>query len=134
MSVTIKYSAFALVATAVNLIGQYISLLVYAGYYDLYLAMGVGTLVGLVTKYILDRKYIFYYRIKNKIEETQKFILYSATGVFTTLVFWSFEIFFDTFFHYDSSKFIGAVLGLSIGYTLKYYLDKRWVFIDKNNG
>ncbi len=134
MSVAIKYTAFALVATVVNLIGQYISLLVYAGYYDLYLAMGVGTLVGLVTKYILDRKYIFYYRIKNKIEETQKFILYSATGVFTTLVFWSFEIFFDAFLHYNSAKFIGAVLGLSIGYTLKYYLDKRLVFIDKNNG
>ena len=30
-----------------------------------------------------------------------------------------------------NAKYIGAVIGLSIGYIIKYFLDKRFVFIHK---
>ena len=49
-------------------------------------------------------------------------------GVFTTLVFWGAELIFDTILPFDSAKFLGAAIGLGAGYTMKYFLDKRFVF------
>jgi putative flippase GtrA len=89
-----------------------------------------GTLAGLVVKYILDKKYIFYHMPKNKKEDGIKFLLYSLMGVFTTLIFWGFEIAFDYLSDHKNAKYLGAVIGLSIGYIVKYYLDKRFVFKD----
>ena len=90
--------------------------------------MFFGTLTGLIAKYILDKKYIFYYVVKDKKEDSQKFILYSIMGVFTTLIFWGFEIGFDYIFDSEIAKYIGAIIGLSIGYITKYFLDKKFVF------
>ena len=56
------------------------------------------------------------------------FLLYALTGVVTTMVFWFSEIFFDIMFDFDSAKYVGAIIGLSIGYIAKYYLDKKYVF------
>jgi putative flippase GtrA len=93
--------------------------------------MFLGTLAGLVLKYILDKKYIFYHETKGKKDEGKKFFLYSLMGVFTTFIFWGFEIGFFYIFENQNAKYIGAVIGLSIGYITKYYLDKKYVFIDK---
>ncbi|MBN1150255.1 GtrA family protein [candidate division WOR-3 bacterium] len=97
--------------------------------YSLLAAMSAGTLAGLILKYILDKKYIFYYRTKKISHDINKFVLYSFLGGLTTVVFWSVELFFEFCVKLPSSKYIGAVLGLTIGYTLKYFLDKRYVFI-----
>jgi len=91
-------------------------------------AIFIGTLVGLIVKYILDKKYIFNYQTKSKTEGTKKFIMYSFMGVFTTAIFWAFELIFDSVFNHHHAKFVGAVIGLSIGYFIKYNLDKRFVF------
>ncbi len=90
--------------------------------------MFFGTLAGLILKYILDKKYIFYHKPKNKKDDGKKFALYSLMGVFTTFIFWGFEIGFDFAFHSEIAKYIGAILGLSIGYVVKYFLDKKFVF------
>jgi putative flippase GtrA len=66
--------------------------------------------------------------VKDKKEDSQKFILYSIMGVFTTLIFWGFEIGFDYIFDSEIAKYIGAIIGLSIGYITKYFLDKKFVF------
>ena len=123
-----KYSFFALIATIINLFTQFISLAIYSQDFSLYIAMFFGTLTGLIAKYILDKKYIFYYVVKDKKEDSQKFILYSIMGVFTTLIFWGFEIGFDYIFDSEIAKYIGAIIGLSIGYITKYFLDKKFVF------
>lgn len=128
MFLALKYSLFALIATAINLLTQVLSISLYSQNFSLYLAMFFGTLTGLITKYILDKKYIFYYVVKNKKEDSQMFILYSIMGVFTTLIFWGFEIGFDYIFDSEIAKYIGATLGLSIGYITKYFLDKKFVF------
>jgi len=52
-------------------------------------------------------------------------------GVFTTIIFWGTEIAFDILFQDPNAKYLGAVIGLSIGYVIKYFLDKRYVFIHK---
>ena len=128
MLLVLKYSFFALIATIINLFTQFISLAIYSQNFSLYIAMFFGTLTGLIAKYILDKKYIFYYVVKDKKEDSQKFILYSIMGVFTTLIFWGFEIGFNYIFDSEIAKYIGAIIGLSIGYITKYFLDKKFVF------
>lgn len=131
MNIAVKYIYFAIASTIVNLLFQYISFIVYNGFLDLYVAMFFGTLAGLVLKYILDKKYIFYHKPKSKKDDSKKFFLYSLMGVFTTFIFWGFEIGFDYIFENEYAKYIGAIIGLTIGYVVKYFLDKKFVFKDE---
>lgn len=128
MSLVLKYSLFAIASTLINLLFQYISFYFYDGFLSFYIAMFLGTLSGLILKYILDKKYIFYHKPKNKNDDGKKFLLYSLMGVFTTFIFWGFEIGFDYIFKSEVAKYIGAIIGLSIGYIIKYFLDKKFVF------
>lgn len=128
MNIAIKYTIFALISTFVNIATQYISFYFYRGFLSLYIAMFFGTLIGLVVKYVLDKKYIFYHKPKSKKDDGKKFILYSLMGIFTTLIFWGFEIGFNYLFKNETSKYIGAVIGLALGYIIKYHLDKKFVF------
>ena len=129
--IAIKYTIFAAIATLFNLLFQYFSFLVYIGFGSLYVAMLFGTLAGLVAKYILDKKFIFYHIPTDKKDNTKKFVLYSLMGVFTTIIFWGVEIAFDILSQDPNAKYLGAVIGLSIGYVIKYFLDKKYVFIYK---
>ena len=127
--IAIKYSVFAAISTFFNLLFQYLSFLVYVGLGSLYVAMFFGSLAGLVAKYVLDKKFIFYHIPKGKKDDAKKFILYSLMGVFTTIIFWGTEIAFDALYQDPNAKYVGAVIGLSIGYVIKYFLDKKYVFI-----
>jgi len=130
MSIVIKYIYFAIASTVLNLFAQYISFYLYNGFLSLYVAMFFGTFAGLILKYILDKKYILYHTPKNKKDDSKKFALYSLMGIFTTIIFWGFEMGFDIFFENENSKYVGAMVGLSIGYVVKYFLDKKFVFKD----
>jgi len=129
--IAIKYTIFAAISTLFNLLFQYFSFLAYIGFGSLYVAMLFGTLAGLVAKYILDKKFIFYHTPTDKKDNAKKFALYSLMGVFTTIIFWGTEIAFDTLFQDPNAKYLGAIIGLSIGYFIKYFLDKKFVFIHK---
>lgn len=129
MSLVIKYILFASIATLFNIATQYVSLYIYSQDFSLYIAMALGTVVGLVCKYILDKKYIFYHKPKSTTDDGKKFLLYSLMGVLTTLIFWGCEIGFDAMFHSEKAKYAGAIVGLSIGYITKYMLDKKFVFV-----
>lgn len=129
--IAFKYTIFAVISTFFNLLFQYFSFLVYEGVAALYVAMFIGTLAGLVVKYILDKKFIFYHVVEDKKDDAKKFVLYSLMGVFTTIIFWGTEIIFDTLSQNPNAKYLGAVIGLSIGYVIKYFLDKKYVFIEK---
>ncbi|MBT5934583.1 GtrA family protein [Sulfurimonas sp.] len=124
------YVVFAIISTITNLGFQFLSFFVYDGYLALYVAMFIGTLAGLVLKYVLDKKYIFFHETKSKKDDGKKFFLYSLMGVFTTFIFWGFEIGFDTLFESENAKYIGGLIGLFIGYIVKYNLDKKFVFKD----
>ncbi len=127
----VKYSLFAVISTLFNLLFQYLCFLVYSDFGSLYVAMFFGTLAGLVAKYILDKQYIFYHTPTDKADDARKFALYSFMGIFTTIIFWGTEITFNTIFESPYAKYVGAVLGLTAGYVLKYFLDKKYVFIHK---
>lgn len=122
------YILFAVISTILNLIFQYFTLLIYNGFLSLYVAMFMGTLVGLISKYILDKKFIFHFKPKNKKNDAKTFISYTLTGSITTLLFWGIEISFDSVFGGEVAKYIGAIIGLSLGYSIKYLLDKKFVF------
>jgi putative flippase GtrA len=128
--IAFRYVLFAIISTIVNLVFQYLSFLVYSGFLSLYVAMFFGTLAGLILKYILDKKYIFFHTPKSKKDDGKKFLLYSLMGVFTTFIFWGFEIAFDFLLDFQNAKYLGAVVGLGIGYIVKYQLDKKFVFKD----
>jgi len=127
----LRYIIFAIISTLVNLLFQWISFSLYSGIFSLYIAMALGTLSGLIVKYVLDKKWIFYHTPKNRKDDAKKFFLYSFMGVFTTIIFWGVEMLFYYLLPYPNAKYIGAVIGLGIGYTIKYFLDKRFVFVHR---
>ena len=83
-------------------------------------------------RYFLEKRYIFSFASKNIKHDGQLFILYSFMGVFTTAIFWGTEYAFHLIFTTDAMRYIGGVLGLTIGYYIKYQLDKRFVFVNKS--
>ena len=123
-----RYATFAAIATGVNIATQYVSSSVYTGSFELFVAMILGTATGLVTKYLLDKRYIFLDRTNLLRDHSVKFILYSATGVITTLIFWGTELAFEAVSDDRNMRYVGAILGLAIGYVTKYHLDRRFVF------
>jgi putative flippase GtrA len=132
MILAIKYSLFAIVSILLNLFVQWLCFEIYNGFLAIYIAMTFGTLAGLLLKYVLDKKYIFYHKPKDIKDDGKKFILYSFMGIFTTLIFWGFELGFYYSFNNENAKYIGAIIGLVIGYIVKYFLDKKFVFIQKD--
>lgn len=120
------YALFAAVATGVNIGSQALSLAVWSGAFALPLAMAFGTGTGLVTKYVLDKRWIFVDRSTGLRAHGEKFTLYTVMGVVTTLIFWGTELAFAAVD--PDLAFVGAVVGLTIGYVTKYRLDRRFVF------
>jgi putative flippase GtrA len=92
--------------------------------------MGAGTLVGLVVKYLLDKRWIFFDETRGARAQGRQFALYSLMGVATTAIFWVTETTFWFIWGTDLARETGAVIGLTIGYVTKYALDRRFVFHD----
>lgn len=128
MKLAITYAFFALIATAANIGAQDVAIRLYRGAFDVTLAVAVGTAVGLVVKYVLDKRYIFRFRTESVAHDGRIFLLYTAMGLATTVIFWGFEFGFDWIFHSREMRYAGAVTGLAIGYFSKYQLDRRYVF------
>lgn len=126
-SIALRYVAFALAATLVNLGSQWGWLAFYGGPFRLSSAMALGTLAGLVTKYLLDKRWIFDDRSTGAGTHARKFSLYSAMGLVTTAVFWGTELLFGAVLGEDW-VLVGGAVGLAVGYALKYRLDRRFVF------
>ncbi|MEZ8724410.1 GtrA family protein [Vibrio pomeroyi] len=131
MTKSMLYVAFAIVATIVNLFTQEITSTVFHYEYEIIVSMFTGTLMGLVVKYLLDKKFIFRFETKNQKQDITTFFFYSLMGVITTVLFWITEYTFDFWFETKTMRYVGAVIGLSIGYVTKYYLDKKYVFIER---
>lgn len=131
MTKSMLYVAFAIVATIVNLFTQEITSNLFQTEYEIIISMFTGTLAGLVVKYLLDKKFIFKFETKNQKQDVTTFFFYSLMGVVTTVLFWVTEYTFDLWFETKTMRYVGAVIGLSIGYVTKYYLDKKYVFIER---
>tara|TARA_Y100000589_G_C27104955_1_gene609672 strand:+ start:297 stop:722 length:426 start_codon:yes stop_codon:yes gene_type:complete len=132
----VKYFAFAIVCTVLNL-GTQFWILEWIDHsrfglndYDYILTFAIvcGTFVGLVSKFLLDKFYVFMDPRENIRDEASKFFVYSSLGIITTLVFWAVEWSFYILWKNPMAKYLGGALGLGVGYCLKYVLDRRFVF------
>lgn len=129
----VKYTVFALISTGCNIGAQWLVKRIFPEEWSIYIAIPVGTGIGLLVKYVLDKLFIFYYETSHIKEDIGKFILYSLMGIVTTGIFWGTEFLFHFLIPNENSMFIGAVIGLAIGYTVKYFLDKKFVFVKQGN-
>lgn len=129
--IALRYVLFAIISMVTNLVTQEV-LMQLSPVAPLTVSIVAGTIVGFLVKYVLDKKWIFFDDYTGDIHELRKIILYGAVSVFTTLVFWSFEVSFWMIWQTDAAKYAGAILGLSVGYAAKYALDRNIVFKGRN--
>jgi len=129
-ALAMRYAGFAVVATVANLGAQRLVLAMGEPVTAprLAAAMALGTLVGLVVKYLLDKRWIFFDRTTGARAQGAQFALYTAMGLVTTAIFWITEATFWMIWGTGLAREIGAVLGLAVGYVTKYLLDRRYVF------
>lgn len=128
LKIAALYAAFSALAICVNIFTQIIAINLLNGPLAVSLSVLAGTATGLISKYALDKRFIFRYVPDSYADEATKLARYTTTGLFTTGLFWGTEYTFHTLFHTDAMRYLGGVVGLTIGYALKYHLDKRHVF------
>ena len=131
--IAVLYTLFAVVSTAINIGSQMVSIWVYEGPFSVEISILVGTAMGLPLRYFLEKRYIFNFTSKNYAHDGKLFVFYSAMGVITTLIFWGTEYAFHLIYDTDVMRYIGGVIGLSIGFYVKYQLDKKYVFVNSTN-
>ena len=129
-TLALRYACFAVIATLANLGLQRLVLRLGEGVAVYASAVAAGTLIGLIVKYVLDKRWIFFDRSTGVRAHGTKFALYTAMGLITTSIFWGTETAFWLIWNTDPMREAGAVLGLSVGYVTKYLLDRRYVFAD----
>lgn len=126
--IAVLYAVFAAIATAVNIGCQALVIWLYKGSFAVPLSILVGTAAGLPIKYVLEKRHIFSFESDSLAHDGRLFALYSFMGVFTTALFWGVEYTFHQAFGTDAMRYLGGAIGLTLGYIIKYHLDKRYVF------
>lgn len=129
--IILRYTLFGLIAAGANLLTQRVVIFSFNGFINfdyiiLILAILCGTLIGLIIKFYLDQRWIFFsYQHSNS---PKRFVLYSITGLSTTALFWGAEFSFWLIWQTHLMREVGAASGLATGYIVKYYLDRKYVF------
>jgi len=131
--IAVLYTLFAVLSTAINIGSQILSFWIYKGPLSVEISILVGTAMGLPLCYFLEKRYIFNFTSKNLVHDGKLFVFYSAVGVITTLIFWGTEYAFHVIYDTDFMRYLGGIIGLSIGFYVKYQLDKKYVFVYNTN-
>ncbi len=140
------YMSFAAISIVLNLVSQYLMRVLLVFFlpnfantkflnfeYWFLIALGFGTVIGFLFKFVVDKFVVFEEKLlenrKEEIQKTSKQIsLYFSFAIFTTMIFWGFEFTFKVFLSGNWYLF-GGLIGLIIGYTVKFLLDRKFVFI-----
>ena len=143
----VTYMVFAIIAIIVNIIIQIFSKEIFISIFNSFaynyieftssifeywflFALGAGTFAGFVFKFIADKFIVFEDKMDNSLEKTSKQLaLYFSFAIITTAIFWGFELAFKILFTGDA-YLIGGMIGLAIGYSIKFILDRKYVFIN----
>lgn len=96
------------------------------------ISLGFGTVIGFLFKFVVDKFVVFEEKLTDDkmadLQRTTKQItLYFSFAIFTTMIFWGFEFSFKIAFT-GNWYLVGGLIGLIIGYTVKFLLDRRFVF------
>jgi len=130
MRLALRYILFAAIATGANFGVQAVWSHLFPHLFEPWLSLAAGTGVGLVVKYVLDKLFIFQAdHLRETSQVARSFGLYSLSGGFLTLLFWGVELsFMHGFPGWPPARYVGGAIGLSIGYFIKYRLDRRFAF------
>ena len=131
--IAVLYTAFAVLSTVINIGSQMLSIWAFKGPYSVEISILVGTAAGLPLRYFLEKRYIFNFKSQNLKHDGKLFVFYSAMGVITTLMFWGTEYAFHLIYDTDFMRYFGGVIGLAVGFYVKYQLDKKYVFVSQNS-
>ena len=131
--IAVRYTLFAVLSTVINIGSQMLSIWAYKGSYSVEISILVGTAAGLPLRYFLEKRYIFNFKSRNLKHDGKLFVFYSAMGVITTLIFWGTEYAFHLIYDTDFMRYVGGVIGLAVGFYVKYQLDKKYVFVSRNS-
>lgn len=129
ISIAVLYSLFAAFSTVINIGCQMLSIWLYKGPYAVEVSILFGTAAGLPLRYLLEKRYIFAFKSNDIVHDGRLFVLYAFMGVFTTAIFWGVEYAFHFIFGAVTMRYVGGVIGLAIGFYVKYQLDKKYVFV-----
>ena len=139
------YMTFAVISIILNIASQYILRVILQDLipefanqkllsfeYWFLISLGFGTIIGFLFKFVVDKFVVFDAILnKDKIADlqytTKQISLYFGFAIFTTLIFWGFEFSFK-FFLPGNWYLFGGLVGLIIGYTIKFLLDRKFVF------
>ncbi len=134
----ILYMTFAGIAIGINIGSQFLvkigvsphlpDVMIYRFNMGFIVQLLTGTILGFLFKFIIDKFYIFEDRNIEVKRTLRQLIIYMTFAVFTTLIFWGIEILFKISFVFKNSDLLGGFIGLFIGYTTKFILDRRFVF------
>ena len=94
----------------------------------LIVCMAFATIVAFIFKFFIDKFFIFKDINKKMKENLRQVFFYGLFAVITTSIFWGFELCFKYVFVFSFSEYLGGFIGLSIGYSLKFILDSKFVF------
>lgn len=128
LSVPVRYALSSALATGTNIAVQKGVAWFACGRLSLYVTMLCGAAAALVVKYFLDKRFIFCYRPPSRSDGAVRVILYLTISFFAAAVFWAVEVSVQALFSFAAARYAGAAIGLILGYSLKYELDKRFVF------
>ncbi|HNZ27471.1 MAG TPA: GtrA family protein [Spirochaetota bacterium] len=137
------YIAFALVSMGVNISVQIIAELVMSTFdivffqqkiygnitYGFGLKILCATIVAFLFKFLIDKHFIFQNKKDGITKNIRQLFVYGFFAIFTTLIFWGTVFIFKLFLEKIIWEIIGSIIGLSVGYTLKFFLDKKYVFV-----
>lgn len=132
VNIAVLYTLFASFSTVVNISFQMLSIWAFTGSYVVELSILIGTIAGILPRYFLDKRYIFEFKSKNITNDSKLFVNYSAMGLITTVIFWGTEYAFHHFYETEFMRYLGGVIGLAVGFYIKYQLDKKYVFVNGN--
>ncbi|WP_223163139.1 GtrA family protein [Roseivivax sediminis] len=124
-----RYAAAAVICVATNLAAQE-AVVRAAPSAPLMVSIIIGTGVGFLVKHVIDKTWTFREPYITPAAEAWRITLSGLFSVLTTVIFWGFELGFYAIWGTDFAKYAGAVLGLGIGYVVKYMLDRRMVFCE----
>ena len=132
-NIVLLYTFFAVLSTIINIVSQMVSIWAYTGPFAIEVSILVGTATVMPLRYFLDKRHIFTFTSINIAHDGKLFLLYSAMSVITTFIFWGTEYVFHFIFDSDLMRYLGGIIGLAIGFFIKYQLDKKYVFVNSDN-
>tara|TARA_B100000989_G_scaffold299003_1_gene291845 strand:- start:5206 stop:5595 length:390 start_codon:yes stop_codon:yes gene_type:complete len=129
MLVINKYILVSLISIIANIALQILFLEVYTKMYRVELSIIIATALTMPARYVLERKFIFS-RIRYS-SDTKSFLVYTFSACIATVIFIVTEYVFHLVFANDALRYLGGMIGLSLGFYFKFWFDTLKVYEGK---